>query len=111
MRIIRASLLASALMVAGTMAEAASQGGGPPPDLEFLEFLGGWQMEDGKTIDPFVLDEMPIPEEGAAARARGKEQRRQAPVPRSSPWSSPGPGDSAEDRDLRPRTMDNSNAK
>lgn len=111
MRTIRASLLAGALLVAGAVAEAASQGGGPPPDLELLEFLGGWQTEDGKTVDPFVLDEMPIPDEGEAARGVRKERGRQAPAPRSSPRSSPGPADSAEDRDLRPRMKDNLDAK
>ncbi len=32
------------------------------PTLEFLEFLGEWETEDGRWIDPEELDEMPLPD-------------------------------------------------
>lgn len=41
-------------------AEAAPQDAGPPPDADFLEFLGSWHTGDGKWNDPFQEDESPI---------------------------------------------------
>jgi hypothetical protein len=32
------------------------------PSLEFLEFLGEWETEDGKWIDPEELDQMSLPD-------------------------------------------------
>jgi hypothetical protein len=32
------------------------------PSLEFLEFLGEWETEDGRWIDPEELDKMPLPD-------------------------------------------------
>lgn len=34
------------------------------PDLEFLEFLGEWETEDGDWIDPEDLENMPLNENG-----------------------------------------------
>jgi len=53
------------LMALGTMgllihlAEAAPRDAGPPPDTDFLEFLGSWHTGDGKWTDPFQEDESP----------------------------------------------------
>ncbi|VAX31929.1 hypothetical protein MNBD_NITROSPINAE05-380 [hydrothermal vent metagenome] len=32
------------------------------PTLEFLEFLGEWETEDGRWIDPEELDQMSMPD-------------------------------------------------
>ncbi|GJL77368.1 MAG: hypothetical protein NPINA01_03570 [Nitrospinaceae bacterium] len=32
------------------------------PSLEFLEFLGEWETEDGRWIDPEELEKMSLPE-------------------------------------------------
>ena len=32
------------------------------PSLEFLEFLGEWETEGGRWIDPEELDQMPLPD-------------------------------------------------
>ncbi len=32
------------------------------PSLEFLEFLGEWETEDGKWIDPEALEQMSLPD-------------------------------------------------
>ncbi len=32
------------------------------PSLEFLEFLGEWETEDGRWIDPEELDQMSLPD-------------------------------------------------
>ncbi len=32
------------------------------PTLEFLEFLGEWETQDGRWIDPEELDKMSLPE-------------------------------------------------
>ena len=34
------------------------------PTLEFLEFLGEWETEDGRWIDPEELNKMPLPDTG-----------------------------------------------
>ena len=74
----RVSVLAGTCLVAWTLAEAAPAGGGPQPDLELLEFLGDWQTEDGKAVDPFALDDMPIPEETPEGRKMqdGRDKER-----------------------------------
>ena len=35
---------------------------GEIPSLEFLEFLGEWETEDGRWIDPEELDQMSLPD-------------------------------------------------
>ena len=32
------------------------------PSLDFLEFLGEWETEDGRWIDPEELDQMSLPD-------------------------------------------------
>lgn len=32
------------------------------PSLEFLEFLGEWETEDGRWIDPEELDQISLPD-------------------------------------------------
>ena len=35
---------------------------GEIPSLEFLEFLGEWETEDGRWIDPEEIDQMSLPD-------------------------------------------------
>ena len=35
---------------------------GEIPSLEFLEFLGEWETEDGRWIDPEELEQMSLPD-------------------------------------------------
>ncbi len=46
------------LLLLVPLAEASPPEGGPAPDLEFLEFLGSWETEDGKAVDPFDVDDL-----------------------------------------------------
>jgi hypothetical protein len=54
------------LVALGTMgllihlAEAAPRDAGPPPDADFLEFLGSWNTADDKWVDPFQEDDSPV---------------------------------------------------
>ena len=40
-----------------------------PPPPELLEFLGSWETDDGRWLDPFELDDV------RQAHAAGKEDR------------------------------------
>ncbi len=40
------------------LAGASPPEAGPAPDLEFLEYLGSWETEDGKAVDPFDVDDL-----------------------------------------------------
>jgi hypothetical protein len=46
------------LLLVVPLAEASPPKAGPAPDLEFLEFLGSWETEDGKAVDPFEVDDL-----------------------------------------------------
>lgn len=60
----RGSWLMVTVILVAQMAEAAPRDSGPPPDADFLEFLGSWQTGDGRWVDPFYIDEVPTPETG-----------------------------------------------
>ena len=48
------------------------------PDVDFLDFLGSWQNDDGRWVDPFnIADELP-------ARA-GTESKTDRPGPAAGP--------------------------
>ncbi len=48
-------------LVCGTATVEAREDSPPSrPDLEFLEFLGSWEMEDGQWIDPLELMDQPV---------------------------------------------------
>ncbi len=63
------------------VAQAAAE---PPqrpeePDVDFLDFLGTWQNEDGRWVDPFqIAEELP-------SRA-GAESKTDQPGPAIGPW-------------------------
>lgn len=110
MRNVRVSALAIACVLVGTLTEAALPGTGPQPDLEFLEFLGGWQTEDDKPLDPFSLDEMPIPDESTAERGDVEHRDQQSG---ESPEMHPlrqQPA-STQDRDRTPEGTDKRHAR
>ena len=54
----RGSWLMVTVLLVAQMAEAAPRDSGPPPDADFLEFLGSWQTGDDRWVDPFYVDEV-----------------------------------------------------
>jgi len=62
-----------------TVASAVSHDIEPSPDADFLEFLGSWQTEDGRWMDPFNMKDFPGAkkpgsDEGATSRDRPAEK-------------------------------------
>lgn len=106
MRIVQVSALAVAYFMVWTLTEAASSGGAPQPDLELLEFLGGWQTEDGHSVDPFVLDDMPFPDEASPERTGGGESRLKTEGDRPVSRPSQRPPGSKEDREMKSQRTD-----
>lgn len=51
-------LFAIGLWLAVPLAQAASREAEPPPNTELLEFLGSWETEDGRAVDPFEMEDM-----------------------------------------------------
>jgi hypothetical protein len=62
------------------LAEASPRDDSPPPDADFLEFLGSWHTGDGKWIDPFQEDDPPVLEtnEPASTSPRDVPDRSKA---------------------------------
>ncbi|MGQ0811287.1 MAG: hypothetical protein ACT4OO_08690 [Nitrospiraceae bacterium] len=48
------------LVVASQLVDAAPKDVAPPPDGDFLEFLGTWETGDGKWIDPFQVEDASV---------------------------------------------------
>lgn len=67
----RGKWLVIGLVAALPLGEAMSRDTGPSPDQEMLEFLGSWQTPDGEWVDPFHLEDLPLPE---SERNRASEQ-------------------------------------
>ena len=40
------------------------------PSLELLEFLGEWETDSGKWIDPSAMDQIALPEQGSNDREK-----------------------------------------
>ena len=59
-------------------AEAAPQDSGPPPDADFLEFIGSWHTGDDRWVDPFRIgggpDLAPGAKESASRRPKAGGQ-------------------------------------
>lgn len=81
-------MVAMALMA--QMVEAAPRNSGPPPDADFLEFLGSWHTGDGRWVDPFHVGEVPALETGEQdsaprrSEAGGQTQMQSAETTRES---------------------------
>ena len=65
--IFRVSALALGGMLLGQVAQVVAQGPDGSPTMDFLEFLGNWNDDEGNFIDPMLLDAMtdldhPIPD-------------------------------------------------
>lgn len=95
-----------ALVLAGavTAADAAPPPSSPAPDADFLEFLGSWQVEGGRWVDPFQVEDVPgLPGDDQDQRAFKDERKRtdQRPTgPRDDPRSQTAP--SSPRRDVMP---------
>ena len=69
-------------MCVAQLAEAAPRDSGPPPDADFLEFIGSWHPGDDRWVDPFHLGAIPASEleaDGPASRrpeAAGKSREQ-----------------------------------
>lgn len=53
----RVSWMVLAVVGAVTMVDAAPRDPVPPPDADFLEFLGSWHTGDDRWVDPFQVDD------------------------------------------------------
>ncbi|MEO5954932.1 MAG: hypothetical protein ABIR36_04470 [Nitrospiraceae bacterium] len=64
-------------------AEAAPQDSGPPPDADFLEFIGSWHTGDDRWVDPFRIgggpDLAPGAKESASRRPKAGGQTNKPP--------------------------------
>ena len=66
---LRVSWLLIPVVLVALRAEAAPQDSGPPPDADFLEFIGSWHTGDDRWIDPFRVGSGPDLEPGAKESA------------------------------------------
>lgn len=48
---------AAGLLLLGCQAISADEPDEPLPSLEFLEYLGEWQDDNGQLLDPMALDD------------------------------------------------------
>ena len=51
----RVERLALAFLLVAQVAHAAPETREGKPDMEFLEFLGTWELGDGQSVDPLML--------------------------------------------------------
>lgn len=88
------TLMMSVLLVAPLVA-AAPPVAEPPPDMDFLEFLGSWQTRDGRWVDPLQVEDLPPGElepesdnrqnRGKKPTNPGKDRRSADPMKESYP--------------------------
>ena len=57
--IARGSWLVLGGLLIAQVVTASPRDAEPSPDMEFLEFLGGWQTHDGKWVDPLHVEDIP----------------------------------------------------
>jgi hypothetical protein len=73
--------------------DAAPRDTGPGPDTDFLEFLGSWQTDDHKWIDPFHEDDPSMFETRELEKKRSENSPpavQRKPLnqdPRTNEWS------------------------
>ena len=61
------------------LAEASPRDAGPPPDADFLEFLGSWHTGDDKWVDPFQEDDLSVVETSEPAPTPAPKDFRDRP--------------------------------
>ena len=79
----RVSWLLILVVLVAFRAEAAPQDSGPPPDADFLEFIGSWHTGDDRWVDPFRIgggpDLAPGAKESASRRPKAGGQTNKPP--------------------------------
>ncbi len=95
-----------ALCLMATVAQGAPEPSTPQeePDADFLDFLGAWQNEDGRWVDPFQLAEelptraptelktdRPSPGTGSRKPSRGNQPNPAPDTPRDPMRMQTGP--------------------
>ncbi len=87
-------------------AEAAPQDSGPPPDADFLEFIGSWHTGDDRWVDPFRVGGGPDLETGAKEsaprRPKAGGQTSRPPVETNQESSRKGEDVVVPQRDVQP---------
>ncbi|MBS0169757.1 MAG: hypothetical protein JSR62_05335 [Nitrospira sp.] len=79
----------------------------PPPaeelDAELLDFLGSWQDEDGRWVDPFSVTNDPVAQPGVESQSNRKDMPADVRKPAEEK-----PSTSAKDRPRDRRRMETS---
>lgn len=72
-----------AVILVAQVVEAAPRDSAPPPEAEFLEFLGSWHTEDDRWVDPFYVGEVPafetVEHDPASQRSEAARQAQKQP--------------------------------
>ncbi len=72
-----------AVIFVAQVVEASPRDSAPPPEAEFLEFLGSWDTEDDRWVDPFYVGEVPtletVEHDAASQRSQSGGQRQKQP--------------------------------
>jgi hypothetical protein len=72
-----------AVIFVAQVVEASPRDSAPPPEAEFLEFLGSWHTEDDRWVDPFYVGEVPtletVENDAASQRSQSGGQRQKQP--------------------------------
>jgi len=73
-----------AVIFVAQVVEASPRDSAPPPEAEFLEFLGSWHTEDDRWVDPFYVGEVPtletVEHDAASQRSQSGGQRQKQPL-------------------------------
>lgn len=83
-----------AVMLVAQVVEAAPRDSGPPPEADFLEFLGSWHTEDDRWVDPFYVGEVPaletVEHDSAPQRSEAAGQGQKQPSEKTLETSGKG---------------------
>lgn len=102
-----ANTLMIAVLLVAPLVAAAPPDAEPLPDMDFLEFLGSWQAQDGQWVDPLQVEDFPPGEleaEKDTRQNRGKKptnpgKDRRSADPMRDPYPLPDEGARSHGRD------------
>ena len=86
----RVSWMILAVVGVVAMADATPRDTVPPPEDDFLEFLGSWHTGDDRWVDPFQVDEVPGAEQGERNSDIRPRDGRDRKTPQAPPYDSSG---------------------
>lgn len=102
----RVSWLLILVVLVAFRAEAAPQDSGPPPDADFLEFIGSWHTGDDRWVDPFRIgggpDLAPGATESASRRPKASGQKNKPPEETNQESNRKGTDVIVPQRDVQP---------